>query len=113
MTPEAASAAASAALPFKAAADTALPGASQWALALVLCCLALGVALWLLRRRSAIAAGWPRGRVALVEVLETRLVAPQTHLVVARYCGRQLLLSVGPAGTQCLRDDAAAAQGMA
>jgi hypothetical protein len=43
--------------------------------------------------------------VALIDVLETRSVGTQTQLVVTRYAGRRLLLSVGPAGTQCLRDD--------
>ncbi|RZI92134.1 MAG: hypothetical protein EOP39_32500 [Rubrivivax sp.] len=66
--------------------------------------------MWLLRRRGGGSPTWPRGRPAMVEVLETRAVAPQTQLVVARYAGRQLLLSVGPSGTQCLRDDAVATE---
>lgn len=113
MTTEPAALAAGAALPFKAAADTALPSGSQWGLAVVLCCLALVAALWLLRRRGSVSRHLRRGRGAMVEVLETRLVAPQTQLVVARYGDRQLLLSVGPAGTQCLRDDAVTAEGAA
>lgn len=108
--PAAAAVAASAPLPFKAAADTALPGASQWGMALLLCSAALAFALWLLRRRGAVAAAWPRGRPAMVEILESRAVTPQHQLVVARYAGRQLLLSVGPSGIHCLRDDEAAAQ---
>jgi flagellar biogenesis protein FliO len=114
MSAEPAALAASAALPFKAATDTTLPGGSQWGLAVVLCCLALAAALWLLRRHGAASGtNWRRGRGAMVEVLETRLVAPQTQLVVARYGERQLLLSVGPAGTQCLRDDAVVPEGVA
>lgn len=108
--PAAASAAASASLPFKAAADTALPPASQWGVALLLCCGALALVLWLLRRRGVAGTGWPRGRPAMVEILEARAVTPQNQLVVARYAGRQLLLSVGPAGIQCLRDDEVAVE---
>ena len=99
------SVAASGPLPFKAAADTALPNGSQWGLALLVCCAALALLLWWLRSRGAVSSAWPRGRLARVEVLEAHALGPQTRLVVARYGGRQLLLSVGPAGTQCLRDD--------
>jgi hypothetical protein len=90
-----------------------LPSGPQWMLALVLCCAALLLALWFLRRRGGASLAWPRERAAIVQVLETRAVAPQTQLVVARYAGRQLLLSVGPSGTQCLRDDAVATEQVA
>lgn len=107
MTTIAASVAASAPLPFKAAADAAIPSASQWAMAMLLCGLALVLALWMLRRRAAASLAWPRGRLVRVEILESRAVTPQHQLVVARYAGRQLLLGVGPTGIQCLRDDEA------
>jgi hypothetical protein len=95
--------AASAAIPFKLADDPALPSGPQWGLAIVLCVAALGVALWVLRRRGH-AVAWQR-QGGLLDVLETRALSPHAQLNVVRYRGRQLLLSVGPAGTQCLRDD--------
>lgn len=98
-------AAASAAIPYRPADDVALPGGSQWSLAIVLCLAALAVMLWVARRRGVAGNAWPRGRSALLEVLETRNLGGQTQLVVTRYAGRRLLLCVGPAGTQCLRDD--------
>lgn len=104
-----ASAASTVALPFKPADDTALPGGGQWGLALVLC-LALLAALVLALKRRGASAVW-RGEPGLIEVLERRALTPQTQLVVARYAGRRLLLSVGPAGTQCLRDEADGADG--
>ncbi|MDR7268207.1 flagellar biogenesis protein FliO [Pelomonas saccharophila] len=97
--------AASAAIPYRSADDAALPGGSQWGLAIVLCLAALALMLWGLRRRGGMRSAWPRSREAWVDVLETRSLGTQTQLVVARYAGRRLLLSIGPAGTQCLRDD--------
>lgn len=97
---------ASAPIPFRAADDTALPSGSQWGLAVVLCLGALALMLWTLRRRGGVSAAWPRNRAALIDVLETRSLGAQTQVVVMRYAGRRLLLSVGPTGTQCLRDDA-------
>jgi hypothetical protein len=82
------------ALPFKPAEDPGLPSGPQWGLALVLCAMALGAALYLLRRRGG-----------LLDVVESRALGPQAQLHIVRYGGRQLLLSVGPTGTQCLRDD--------
>lgn len=99
----AASAASAVALPFKPADDTALPSGGQWGLAVVLC-LALLAALVLALKRRGGATAWRR-EAGLVEVLERRALTAQTQLVVARYAGRRLLLSVGPTGTQCLRDD--------
>jgi len=95
---------ASAAIPFKPAQDPALPSGPQWGLAIVLCIAALGAALWVLRRRGNTAIGWKR-QGALLDVVETRALSAQVQLNVVRYGSRQLLLSVGPAGTQCLRDD--------
>lgn len=103
MSPPAASA--SAAVPYRAADEVVLPSGSQWGLAIILCLAALALMLWAARRRGAVRGGWPRGRDAWVEVLETRSLGAQTQLVVTRYGGRRLLLSVGPAGTQCLRDE--------
>lgn len=103
MNPPATSASA-AAIPFKPAEDSALPSGPQWGLAIVLCIAALAAVLYQLRRRGAVA--WKReGR--LLSVVETRALSPQVQLNVVRYGDRQLLLSVGPAGTQCLRDDPA------
>ncbi|WP_457447623.1 FliO/MopB family protein [Roseateles sp. P5_E4] len=97
---------ASAAIPYRPADEAALPSGSQWGLAIVLCLAALAVMLWMARRRGVVRGAWPpRGREPLVDVLETRSLGAQTQLVVTRYGGRRLLLSVGPAGTQCLRDD--------
>lgn len=97
--------AASAAIPFRAIDDSALPSGSQWVVAMVLCLGALALTLWVLRRRTLTAANWRRRPGALIDVLETRAVGPQTQLAVVRYAGRRLLLSVGPGGTRCLRDD--------
>jgi hypothetical protein len=77
------------ALPFKPAEDPGLPSGPQWGLALVLC---------------AMAVGWKR-QGGLLDVVESRALGPQAQLHIVRYGGRQLLLSVGPTGTQCLRDD--------
>lgn len=103
MNPPAISASA-AAIPFKPVEDTALPSGPQWGLAIVLCVAALGAVLYQLRRRGAVA--WKR-EGGLLNVVETRALSAQVQLSVVRYGGRQLLLSVGPAGTQCLRDDPA------
>jgi flagellar biogenesis protein FliO len=97
---------ASAAIPFRSADDTPLPSGSQWGLAIFLCLAALALMLWGVRKRGLARRAWPLGRAALIDVLETRSLGAQTQLVVTRYAGRRLLLSVGPAGTQCLRDDA-------
>jgi hypothetical protein len=104
MNPPATSASATA-IPFKPAEDPGLPSGPQWGLAIVLCALALGAALYLLRRRGGkLAVGWKR-QGGLLDVVESRALSPQAQLHVVRYGSRQLLLSVGPAGTQCLRDD--------
>lgn len=101
------------ALAFKPETDAALPGASQWTLAILVCAAALAVALWWLRRRGhAAALPWaqpPAGR--LITVLERTAVSPQVSLVAARYGSRRLLLAVGPAGAQCLRDEPLAEPG--
>lgn len=96
---------ASAGLPFRPADDTALPSGSQWGLALVLCLGLLAVLLSLLKRRHGGQIPWQR-EAGLLDVVERRSLGPQTQLVVVRYAGRRLLLSVGPTATQCLRDDA-------
>lgn len=98
-------ASASAAIPYRPADEATLPSGSQWGLAIVLCLAALAVMLWVARRRGVARGAWPRGRQPQIDVLETRSLGAQNQLVVARYGGRRLLLSVGPAGTQCLRDD--------
>jgi len=97
---------ASAAIPFKPAEDTSLPTGSQWGLALVLCAVALGAALYLLHRRGGKAfIGWKLAGDNLLNLVESRALSPQVQLHVVRYRGRQLLLSVSNAGTQCLSDD--------
>jgi hypothetical protein len=95
---------ASAAIPFKPAEDPGLPSGSQWGLALVLCAAALAALLYLLHRRGKVIVGWKRPG-SMLDVVETRALNAQVQLNVVRYGKRQLLLSVGPAGTQCLRDD--------
>jgi len=97
---------ASAAIPFRPIDDSTLPGSGQWGCAILVCFVALAVIAWAMRRRGIVSAAWARGRGAQIEVLETRSLGPQTQLVVARYGSRRLLLSIGPNGTQCLRDDA-------
>ena len=96
--------AASAVIPFKPEEDPTLPSGPQWGLAILLCVAALGAALLVLRRRGGNAIGWKR-QSGLLDVVESRALNAQVQLNVVRYRGRQLLLSVGPAGTQCLRDD--------
>jgi len=96
-------AASAASIPFKPAEDAALPSGPQWGLAIVLCVAALGAILYQLRHRRG-AVAWRR-ESGLLNVVETRALNPQVQLSVVRYGNRQLLLSVGPAGTQCLRDD--------
>jgi flagellar biogenesis protein FliO len=95
---------ASAAIPFKPAQDSSLPTGPQWGLAIVLCAAALGIALYVLRRRGRVPLAWKR-QTGLLNVLESRMLSAHVQLHVVRYGDRQLLLSVGPAGTQCLRDD--------
>lgn len=102
MTPPATTASA-AALPFKAADDAALPAGAPWGAALLVCAALAALAYQALRRRGG-PAPWRRD-AGLVEVVERRALTTHTQLVVARYAGRRLLLSIGPAGTQCLRDD--------
>jgi flagellar biogenesis protein FliO len=65
--------------------------------------LLLVAAVLLLKRR--LHQSWQRP-TGLLEVMERRALTAGTQLVVTRYAGRRLLLSVGPAGTQLLRDDA-------
>ncbi|PTT79796.1 hypothetical protein DBR42_20710 [Pelomonas sp. HMWF004] len=95
---------ASAAIPFKPAEDPSLPSGPQWGMAIVLCMAALGAALWALRRRGNAAISWRR-QGGLLSVVESRPLSAQAQLSVVRYGRRQLLLSIGPTGTQCLRDD--------
>ena len=94
---------ASAPLPFKTAPAADLPSASEWLLALLLCAALLMGLLWLLRRRQG-KLQWGR-QAQLLKVLDRQALSAQVQLVVLQYQGRRLLLSVGPAGTQCLRDD--------
>ncbi len=102
MNPPATTASA-AALPFKPVDDAALPSGAQWSVALALCLVLLAVLVLALKRRGG-NAPWSK-EAGLVEVLERRSLNAQTQLIVTRYAGRRLLLSVGPTGTQCLRDD--------
>ncbi len=95
--------AASSPLPFKASAAADLPTASEWLLALLLCAALLAALLWLLRRQQG-KPQWGR-QSSLLKVLDRQALSPQVQLVVLQYHGRQLLLSIGPTGTQCLRDE--------
>lgn len=90
------------AIPFRAADDAAVPlgaAGAPWLLLVLL--LVLGA--WVVLKRRA--SPWQR-QSGLLEVTERRSLTNTTQLVVVRYAGRRLLLSVGPAGTQPLRDDA-------
>jgi hypothetical protein len=90
------------AMPFRAPDDVAMPlGATGAPWLLLALLLAIGV--WAaFKRRVRL---WKR-QPGLLEVDERCSLTNATQLVVARYAGRRLLLSVGPAGTQLLRDDA-------
>lgn len=99
------SGAASTAITYKAAEDSSTPSASHWGLAASLCLGALALMVWALRRRGTAPMAWRGHQRVHVEILETRALTPQAHLVVTRYAGRRLLMAVGPSGVQCLRDD--------
>lgn len=99
---------ASAPLPFKTSAAGELPSASEWLLAVLLCAALLAALVWLLRRQQG-KPQWGR-QTSLLKILDRQHLGPQQQLVVLQYQGRQLLLSVGPAGTQCLRDEPLALQ---
>lgn len=98
-----ASAGASAPLPFKTAAAAELPSASEWLLAVLLCAALLAALVWVLRRQHG-KPQWGR-QAGLMKILDRQTLTTQVQLVVLQYGQRQLLISVGPAGTQCLRDD--------
>lgn len=97
----------SGAIPFRAPDDASLPlGTSATAWLVVAVLLLAGV--WAVLKRRA--QPWQRGPRRL-EVIERQALTPNTQLVITRYAGRRLLLSVGPAGTQLLRDDADDSEG--
>ena len=95
------------ALDFKRDVDPAMPGTPQWILAAVICVAALWIGVEILRRRGKVPSLGRRGVHRLLSVEERTLIAPGVHLVVARYGSRRLLLSAGPQGVQCLKDDEA------
>lgn len=98
-------AASAVALPFRPASEAELSTGASLALTSLLALALLAVA-FLLSKRRGLAAPWRRaGRAGQLDVIERRALTPQTQLVVARYGTRRLLLSVGPGGTQLLRDD--------
>ncbi len=103
--PSAPAAASAVALPFRPASEADLPTGTSLALTSVLALALLAVA-YLLAKRRGLVTPWQRGSsTGQLEVIERRALTPQTQLVVARYGARRLLLSVGPSGTQLLRDD--------
>lgn len=88
-------------IPFRPAEEAGLPVGASGASWFILVPLLLGAAGLLFKRRLL-----PRQhRAELLEVMERCVLTTGTQLVVTRYAGRRLLLSVGPAGTQLLRDD--------
>lgn len=93
-----------ASIPFRPAEDGGLAPAGSSASWFLLILLLLIAAALLLKRRLR---PGPH-RTGLLEVTERCALTSGTQLVVTRYAGRRLLLSVGPAGTQLLRDDAEA-----
>lgn len=94
-------AASASAIPFRASDDVTTPlGATGASWMLLVLLLAIGA--WaVLKRRLRL---WQR-QPGLLEVNERCSLTSTTQLVVASYAGRRLLLSVGPSGTQLLRDD--------
>lgn len=95
---------ASSAIPFRTVGDSATPGAVQWLLAIGSCAVLLVLLVMLLRRwRGAWRPMRAPGRQ--LRIVERVAAAPHTQLVVVEYAQRRLLLSIGPAGTSCLRDD--------
>jgi hypothetical protein len=90
-------------LSYKLADETALPTTPQWGLAILLCAAALAAVFLSLRRRGQ-GLTWRRPS-GVVQMVEMHALNANTQLAVVRYQGRQLLLSIGPANTQCLRDD--------
>lgn len=100
-----ADAAASAALPLRGLQGDALPGAATWGLAALACAAGLAVLLWSLRKRMPGLGYRSAARPHAIDLLDSRLVAPQVRLVVVGYGQRRLLCAVTPAGLQCLRDD--------
>lgn len=99
--------AASAALPFKPEQAAELPGAGQWLIAMLICALALGLALFWLRRRFGTGqAAWPGAGIKReLQVLERCQLGPQHQLVLLRCGERRLLLSIHPRGSELLRDE--------
>ena len=90
------------AIPFRAPDEASLPlGATGAPWLLLVLLLAIGA--WVILKRKL--RPWQR-QPGQLEVNERCSLTSTTQLVVARYAGRRLLLSVGPAGTQLLRDDA-------
>lgn len=94
----------SASIPFRPSDDVSLPSGAPTALLSILTLALLAGALVLLKRR--VLSTRRRGEPQLLEVSERCALTPNTQLVVTRYAGRRLLLSVGPTGTELLRDDA-------
>jgi hypothetical protein len=101
--PESHPTASAASIPFRSADEGGLPAGASGASWFILVLLLLVAAVLLLKRR--LHQSWQRP-TGLLEVMERRALTAGTQLVVTRYAGRRLLLSVGPAGTQLLRDDA-------
>lgn len=92
------------ALAFRPEADAGLPGVSQWLVAVLVCALALALAIGFLRRRGhTLPWGAQPGR--LITVLERQAVTPQLTLIATQYGNRRLLIAVGPTAIQCLRDE--------
>lgn len=91
-----------ASIPFRSAEETGLPAGASGASWFILVLLLLVAAGLMLKRRLI-----PKQhRAELLAVTERCALTTGTQLIVTRYAGRRLLLSVGPAGTQLLRDDA-------
>ncbi len=91
-------------IPFKAPAADAGPSLAQWSWAVLVCGLALGLALWWLRRRGS----WPTataGSARPLQVLQREPLGPGSQLLVVRYGQRQLLLLQGPQGASCIKDE--------
>lgn len=90
---------------FKPESEASWPSAGQWFVAALACALLLAALIWLLRRRGSATLPWGTQRSADVVVLERTPLTAHTQLVLVRYAGRRLLLSVGSTGATCLRDD--------
>jgi hypothetical protein len=91
-------------IPFKADKPADLPGAQEWIVGALACMVLLAVLLMLARRFGS-RWRWRAHRPSAVSVVERTQLTANSHMVVARYRDRELLLVVGPSFASCIRDE--------